>query len=192
MAVSVCCKKTEWIAYFTSCFCLLHPPSPKQVSGESPAALFMCERQTPEKVPKTQFCEVHIWKQLYSHFTVFGSVNIPQWEGHHVQLMFQLLRIMKMVLKTIDFCLWQDTAREWPQSFVYEVLFPAGHPSWNIGFIGLNSHVGQSGVWVLLIAVMVDLHLVPARLSDVVEPPFDAPTVEIEHHEKHHPNQSQH
>ena len=54
-----------------------------------------------------------------------------------------------------------------------------------------HGHVGQPRVWVLLVAVVIDLHLVPARLSDVVEPPLDASPVQVQHHEEHHPDQSQ-
>ena len=56
----------------------------------------------------------------------------------------------------------------------------------------LNGHVGQPGIRVLLVTVMVDLHLVPARLPDVVQPSLDASPVEVEHHEEDHPDQCQH
>lgn len=61
-----------------------------------------------------------------------------------------------------------------------------------LSHIRVDAQVGQTGVRVYLVPVVVPLHVVPASIPDVVHPPLDAFSVQIEHQEENDADQCQH
>ena len=61
-----------------------------------------------------------------------------------------------------------------------------------LSHIWIDAQVGQTGVRVNLVPVVVPLHVVPTSVPDVVHPPLDAFSVQIEHQQENDADQRQH
>ena len=116
--VSMWCKQkhvisaAEWIHY------ILHQPSPERttdscvvVSGESPARLFVCERQSPEKVP-TRLCGqphgVQVWK---------GFLHLPPARSWWI--------IYSRVARGSETCLDVMVSDGWPSDLIITAIIVA-------------------------------------------------------------------